>query len=175
MSQSPFAAGVEVIILTSGWSRSPGQFAKVERLTPAGWIIVNGSTFQPDREGAATAVERGGRRRLRIATAEDRLAEELHLMDLKAGRLQEHVNRVRVRDLDRGQSEFIIAAFEAILYTANMVGIDPPADIPRLANPVAWEREGSNGWVTVAPEDLDHYRGKGQRIRALGVIQEDQG
>lgn len=43
-----------------------------------------------------------------------------------------------------------------------------------LSQPVAWEREGSNGWVTVAPEDLDHYRGKGQRIRALGVIQEGQ-
>lgn len=41
------------------------------------------------------------------------------------------------------------------------------------AEPTAWERETSNGWVTVAPEDLDHYRGKGQRIRALAVIEED--
>ena len=35
---------------------------------------------------------------------------------------------------------------------------------------VAWQRLGTNGWVSVDPEDISHYREKGQKIRALGVI-----
>lgn len=173
MTHSAFAVGMEVLIRSSGWSRSPGQFAKVERITPAGWIVVDGSTYQPHQPGGSTAFERGGRRQLRLATPQDHEDERLHLLTVEAGRLQDQVRSIRTRDLDLPQCLFVIAAFKAAIHKAGLIGREPEAETPMMANPVAWERETSNGWVTVAPEDLDHYRGKGQRIRALAVIEED--
>lgn len=124
MAQSQFSAGAEVVIASSGWTRSPGQFAKVERVTPAGWVVVNGDTFQPDGDGASTARERGGRRRIRIATEEDRAAEALHLLDVKNGRLIDKVSRLKVRDLDAVQAQGVNDLLRAILVAAGQIGVD---------------------------------------------------
>lgn len=36
--------------------------------------------------------------------------------------------------------------------------------------PELWQRLSASGWVTVDQEDIPHYRDRGQKIRALGVV-----
>jgi hypothetical protein len=120
MEDTPFKPGVDVIIPSRGWSRSPGIFRKIDRVTPSGRVVVGHQTFDGNH-ASGRLYERGGRDSLLIATEEHRQEEKAHQADLVIGRLLEDVGRIRHRDVEPQHQPALEEALRQALKAAGVV------------------------------------------------------